>query len=41
VCDVSEICSRLWFQSQYGFEERVRRTVQWYPEEQARQKGNR
>ena len=41
VCDVSKIRSLLGFQSQYGLEEGVRRTVQWYREEQARQKGNR
>ena len=41
VCDVSKIRALLGFQSQYGLEEGVRRTVQWYREEQARQKGNR
>lgn len=41
ICDASKIRSLLGFQSQYGLEEGVRRTVQWYREEQARQKGNR
>lgn len=41
VCDVSKIRSVLGFHSEYGLEEGVRRTVQWYREEQARQKGNR
>ena len=41
VCDTSKIRSLLGFQSQYGLEEGVRRTVQWYREEQARQKGDR
>jgi len=41
VCGVSKIRSLLGFQSQYGLEEGVRRTVQWYREEQARQKGSR
>ena len=41
VCDVSKIRSLLGFQSRYGLEEGVRRTVQWYREEQARQKGSR
>lgn len=37
----SKIRSLLGFQSQYGLEEGVRRTMQWYLEKQARQKGNR
>lgn len=41
ICDVSKIRSLLGFQSQYGLEEGVRRTAQWYRAEQARQKGNR
>lgn len=40
VCDISKIRSVLGFHSEYGLDEGVRRTVQWYREEQARQKGN-
>lgn len=38
VCDVSKIHSQLGFQSQYSLDEGIRRTVQWYREEQAQQK---
>jgi GlcNAc-P-P-Und epimerase len=41
VCDVSKIRARLGFQAQYGLEEGVRRSVEWYREEQTRQKGKR
>jgi nucleoside-diphosphate-sugar epimerase len=41
VCDVSKIHAVLGFRSQYGLDEGIRRTVRWYREEQARQKGAR
>jgi nucleoside-diphosphate-sugar epimerase len=39
ICDVSKIQAVLGFRSQYGLDEGVRRTVRWYREEQAYQRG--
>jgi sterol-4alpha-carboxylate 3-dehydrogenase (decarboxylating) len=36
VCDIRKIRTTLGFEPHYGLEEGVRRTVQWYREQQAR-----
>ena len=39
VCDVTKIRTTLGFEPHYGLEEGVRRTVQWYREQQGRARG--